>query len=163
MIIPLTKNKFAIVDPGDFEYLNQFKWHLHSKGYASRNIRLKENWKKRKNILMHRVVLERHGHDLSGLVSDHINRDKLDNRSINLRAVTLAQNRFNSNFKNSSSSVFNGVHETSNKKKWRASIGRAGKSVHLGYFANEEDAAKAYDSAAINYFGEFAKGNLNFG
>jgi len=47
------------------------------------------------------------------------------------------------------------------KRKWRAVIGYKEMHIHLGYFENEEDAAKAYDEAARLYHGEFAV--LNFG
>jgi hypothetical protein len=96
MLISLTQGKSTKVSPEDFEYLNQFKWHYHSKGYATRCIREKNNWKKRKQILMHRIILARMGIKVPKyFVADHKNRNKLDNRRSNLRILTSTQSNFN--------------------------------------------------------------------
>ena len=44
--------------------------------------------------------------------------------------------------------------------KWTAQIKVDGKHIHLGYFQSEKEAAKAYDKAALKYFGEFANPNF---
>ena len=108
MLIKLTQNRFAIVDSQDFDYLNQFKWQFHSRGYASRCIRAKENWKIRKQIFMHKVILARMGLKVNrNLVPDHINRNKLDNRRENLRILTPTQSNYNRGGKMISNSPFN--------------------------------------------------------
>jgi hypothetical protein len=93
-------------------------------------------------------------------LTDHINHDGLDNRRSNLREASPQQNTANSRKKANGTSRFKGVCRDSRKKAWRAHIRPAGKFVHLGYFADEVSAARAYDAAALAIFGEFAY--LNF-
>jgi len=156
--IKLTQNKFAIVDPEDFETLNQFKWFAnrsHKVFYARRVIYI---YGKIKVIQMHRQVLHYDGE----LFVDHKNRNSLDNRKANLRIATAAENRSNSSRDiECKSSRYRGVCLKKDLNKWQASIGYRGKRIHLGYFENEIDAAKAYDEAARKYYGEYAV--VNFG
>lgn len=81
-LINLSKNRQAIVDDEDFEYLNKFKWL-----FAEYAVTYKEG----KIIRMHRLV----NNTPDGFVTDHINRNKLDNRKENLRSVTTKQNNQN--------------------------------------------------------------------
>lgn len=92
---------------------------------------------------------------------DHINHDPSDNRWKNLRPATHAQNMRNMRSRTGSSSKYLGVSWGKASGKWRSEIKVDGNSKHLGLFANEAEAAKAYDEAAKKHFGEFA--NLNFG
>ena len=57
------------------------------------------------------------------------------------------------------SSIYKGVSWHKQTKKWRANIRFEWKLIYLGYFANEIDAAAAYNKAALEYFGEFASLN----
>src|SRR5690606_26970907 len=91
---------------------------------------------------------------------DHINRDPSDNRITNLRLASPEQNRSNMPGRAGSASAYKGVSFSHGKKKWMAKIGMRGKQKYLGYFAREEDAARAYDTAAYAYAGEYAL--LNF-
>jgi hypothetical protein len=92
---------------------------------------------------------------------DHINRDKLDDRWCNLRLATRSQNSANVALRPNSTSGFIGVTFDKARDKWRAQIRIAGRKVNLGRFASAEEAARAYDAAALKEFGEFAE--LNFG
>jgi hypothetical protein len=96
----------------------------------------------------------------AGLVIDHINADGLDNRHANLRLATVAQNAANSRPRKSRAGL-KGVTFAKGKNRWRASIVANGSRIHLGYFRDPRDAAKAYDAAAKKYFGEFAYLNLS--
>jgi len=75
--IQLTQGKIALVDDGDYEKLNQFKWYtikIRSLFYAARE-------RQNKTILMHRIIINAP----ERLYTDHINGNPLDNRKINLR------------------------------------------------------------------------------
>ena len=107
-----------------------------------------------------RPVLHSFSDGGSGLV-DHRNTDSLDNRRANLRLATHSQNSCNSRRdKSNTYSRYRGVSFSKRKQKWFAAIRADGKKTWLGYFDSEEDAAKAYDTAAKKYHGEYA--TLNF-
>lgn len=124
------------------------RWHRHGKGYAA--ARIAGN-----HMTMHRWIL---GAQL-GVEVDHKNGDKLDNRKGNLRPANASQNRANSKLYKSSTSGFKGVSFDKKKKKWRAYLVIGKKQKWLGHFSTAEEAARAYDAAAREHFGEFARSN----
>lgn len=156
--IPLTQGKIAIVDDEDYKWLSKYKWHYH-KGYAARTCR---KTGRKRTIYMHREIMR----TPEGFVTDHINGNKLDNRRVNLRICTKAQNnmnmkKFRSRKKAKHASRYKGVYWRGGRTpKWSAEIRYKGKQIHLGYFETEEEAAKAYDKAAIRLFGSFASPNF---
>ena len=154
--IKLTKGQVAIVDEEDAD-LALLNWYC-ANGYAVRRTPGDNG----KLIWMHRVILARilRRELRPGEQVDHINGDKTDNRRENLRLATNAQNGANKSKQKGTSSEYKGVCWHKATKKWRAQIGVDWKLIHLGYFTDEMDAASAYDEAAMEYFGEFAK--LNF-
>jgi len=109
-------------------------------------------------MMMHREVLKVPDY----LLVDHINHNGLDNRKANLRPATKTQNGRNRRKVNIQRcrSRYKGPCWYGRKKKWGVKIMVDGKSIFLGYFDDEIDAAKAYDTAAKKYFGDFA--SLNF-
>ena len=156
--IPLTQGQFAIVDPQDYHRLSRYKWRLcRTKGknvlYAERSIRVTGG--KYTRLLMHRQLIEAP----DGYVIDHVNGCGLDNRRANLRLATVAQNAWNSK-KRTSRSGYKGVCFAKDKGLWRAVIVCYGRRIHLGYFRDKIDAAKAYDDAAKKYYKEFARPNF---
>lgn len=157
--IPLTKDKIALVDDEDFEYLNQWKWHArYKKGgsyYASR-----KEYKTQETIQMHRVILELKPYKVSKLMVDHKDGNGLNNQRYNIRPATNAENNQNRASRKNSSSQYKGVCWDKERNKWVAIIGFNGKHKKLGRFDNEEEAAKAYDNVAKELHGKFAK--LNF-
>jgi len=148
--IQLTQGKVALVDDEDFEYLNQFKWNAYKKNnvfYTSRYTG-KVNGK-HIYIYMHWDVMDRKW-------IDHVDHDGLNNQRSNLRPCTSQQNMMNGRKRNViTSSKFKGVCWFKRKSKWIAFIKKE-KQIHLGYFNNEIEAAKAYNTKAIELFGEFA-------
>lgn len=155
--IPLTQGKVAIVDAEDFDFVSRFKWHtLRSKNgryYAARKVRIEGT---DYTILMHRFLLNAP----SGKDIDHVNRNGLDNQRHNLRLCTRSENNRNSLKRNTGKSRFKGVSWHGAGNLWKVRIYIDHKQISLGYSRCEEEAARAYDFAALNLFGEFAR--LNF-
>jgi len=155
--IALTQGKVAIVDDEDYEGLNQWMWYAHAcrkKWYACRTLH------KDGEIItlrMHRLILN----TPDNKETDHINGNGLDNRRCNLRICNDTENCRNSKMRTGAkSSSFKGLDWFRHQKKWRVRISVDKKSIFLGYFNDEGEAANAYDEAAKKYHGEFA--NLNF-
>ena len=91
---------------------------------------------------------------------DHKNRARPDNRWENLREATGSQNNANNEQRTKSSSGYRGVRWHRASETWQARITVDGKEHSLRYHQTKEDAARAYNAAAIHYFGEFAKLNV---
>lgn len=146
--IPLSNGDIAFINGVDRD-LYAHKWQV-SNGYATRPI-------KRKSFAMHRIIMERIlGRPLqSGEYVDHEDRDTLNNQRSNLRLATPSQNIVNSKVNVRSQTKLKGVQYKPALGKWRARIA----NEHLGYFDNPNDAARAYNEAAIRLFGEFAQLN----
>ena len=154
-VITLTQGKTALVDDQDYPELSRHKWCASKKGsawYVHRKIRV--NSGKQTTVLMHWQVMGLSQGD--GLQIDRINGNGLDNRRSNLRLATQQQN--NQNKRCYSKSGFKGVRRY--RQKWMALIGHNGKLTHLGYFLSPQQPAAAYDRAALELFGDFAR--LNF-
>ena len=156
--IKLSQGKFTKVDDCDYEMLMKYKWHaMPSKSkrnyYAVRNEKTESG---HRTVYMHVFIMGR----IAGLKVDHIDGDELNNQRCNLRYCTHRENCRNAKHRINCSSKYKGVFWDVKMKKWRSCIRINGKSNHLGFFDNEEDAARAYRDASINYFGEFAKTNF---
>jgi len=157
--IPLTKGKYAIVDPQDYDRLSQYNWHAviaPNTCYAARSQTCKITGQSIK-IPMHRSIIT----IPENMLCDHINHNGLDNRSANLRPATAAQNSWNRKKQSKpTTSKYKGVHKTISNT-WSAKITVLGKRIHLGTFKTEPAAARAYDSAAKTHFGPFAYTNFS--
>ena len=157
--IPLTRGKHAIVDADLYEFLMQWTWCVRydpdsRRWYAITNIRTATG---RAMLPMHRIIMNAP----EGTIVDH--RDTLatlDNRRDNLRFATVSQNAANSRVSKNNTSGYVGVTLCRCTNLWRAKIGVAKKELHLGRFKTREEAALAYNKAAIKYFGEFAHLNV---
>jgi hypothetical protein len=142
----------AIVDADKFNDLNQYKWKISS-GYICRNYRLNG---KSKSLKMHRYIIQAP----DDKYVDHINGNKLDNRASNLRLCNRTENMRNIKVARGVSQYKGVSLDTRLKfKKWRSTIVIDKKQLCLGYFLTEEEAGFAYNTAAVQYFGEFASLN----
>jgi len=139
------------------------RWHCDGEGYACRNVYCGRQDGKQKNlrIWMHCEVVRLHGTEISdGQEVDHINGDKLDNRwPENLRVATRSQNTANSK-PHTGTSRYKGVSWNKRDRRWKAQIRHNGKLLYLGYFTDQIEAAKAYDTAALRLHGEYARCNF---
>lgn len=155
--VPLGRSgRVALLDPADHDRLGAFRWQICRQGaiaYARRRVALPTGV--RKTVYLHREVLRAP----AGLVVDHVNGDGLDCRRANLRLVTQAANVWNRGPRHGTSNYV-GVSWHVRDQAWVAHLQVDGERRHLGYFDDEEEAARARDLAAIAHFGEMAR--LNF-
>ena len=161
--IQLTQGQVALVDDEDYEWLNQWQWQADKSNdtyYAIRSSKKTDgdyDYKKRRKIKMHRVILGLSDPSIEG---DHIDHNGLNNQRQNLRPSTPQQNRCNSSKRKNYTSKYKGVSWYNKTKKWKAQIQANKKKLGLGYFWHEEEAAREYDKKAKELHGEYA--NLNF-
>ncbi len=146
--IPLGDGFYTYVDATDYEWLSQWTWHLRN-GYAAR-------YEGRKLIFMHREIMQ----PPKGMVVDHKNRNKLDNTRANLWVCTPRENARNRRKRRGAASRFRGVCHSRPCGKWTVAIWFEGKLLHVGSFAEEVEAARAYDRKAVELFGEKARVNF---
>lgn len=156
--IQLTRGFEAIVNECDADLAN-FKWFAQSTSHgnfyaARRDYQISGS----KFLLMHRVVLERAlGRVLlSSEHVDHKDRNEFNNTRDNLRLATRSQNAANARLPINSTTGYRGVSYLKNNNKWVSLIKVNQKSINLGSFDTSQDAAIAYNHAAVKYFGEFA-------
>lgn len=157
--IPLTQGYFAEVSDDWYEYLVQWKWRLKSGSnnnvlYAVTGDCVKE--KGQKVVLMHRLIMN----CPENMNVDHIDGDGLNNQKSNLRICNTSQNTANQKKRKNTTSLFKGVCWHKRDNVWRAKLVKNNLKVLDKGFRDEVEAAKAYDNAALEHFGEFAV--LNF-
>jgi len=156
--IKLTRGLKAKVDDQDYEWLNQWKWSARKSGntfYATRHSKTVNG--KRHDIIMHRLILN----VPKGMQTDHADTDGLNNQRYNIRVCTQRENAQNRKRYKGSASQYKGVHWNLKTKKWHAHIRFNGKLLYISYHDTEEAAARAYDTKAIELFGDFARTNFN--
>lgn len=129
----------VLIDLEDLGIVKDYYWFLTGDGYAS----TKEGYNYKR---LHQLIMNAP----KGMVVDHINRDKLDDRRSNLRICTTKENNYNKGPK--PNQEFKGVTPC----KYKASITYEGVTYNLGTFKTKEEAARVYDKKAIELYGEFA-------
>lgn len=152
MQISLANGGFAEIDESDLALVSAHRWTFSVHRCGIRYARTKIDGKV---VLMHRLIL---GCDES-LEVDHRDGNGLNNRRTNLRPCTHQQNIANRRKLAPATSAFKGVFWETRRGAWCANIRVQGRKKHLGYFEEETEAARAYDVAAKQGFGEFARIN----
>jgi hypothetical protein len=152
--IPLTQGKVALIDDLDFELISEFKWCTSKKGnvwYALRGVKLGTNrWTTQH---MHTLITGWNH-------VDHIDGNGLNNQRFNLRKSNQRLNNLNQH-SNWGKSKYKGVCWLNREQKWHVRIRLPnGIRKHIGYFDDEELAAKAYDEAIYGVYGNLVR--LNF-
>ena len=165
MSVPLGGKKaagrVALVDDADYDLVTAYSWRVWERPaterrrgegpYAIANLPRTDTG--RPVVTMHKLLT-------GNALTDHIDHDGLNNQRRNLRPATVAQNGRNRRAQLACSSAWKGVTWSALKRKWQAAIMVDGRRTPLGMFVSEEDAARAYDTAARAAFGEYAE--LNF-
>ena len=128
---------FFVVDKEDLNKISQFTWYKDSWGYPA-------TYKDGEHLRCHQVVM---GKASKGLVTDHINRNKLDNRKNNLRFVTPRENSINRDVvRDEMYGILprEGIKGTT----YRVTIhGKTNKTIHIGSYKTLEKAVSVRDIA----------------
>ncbi len=150
----------AGVDDADYETLAQHNWKLYAPSpsrtratnYAVASMHGRKTY-------LH-LFLWRHVWGRAPVpVVDHEDGDGLHCTRLNLRDATVAQNNRSRGALRNNTSGFKGVNWDKRTSRWRAKIAIDGTRLHLGYFDDPQDAANAYDLAALKHHGAFARTN----
>lgn len=153
----LTNGTVVKVDDADYDMLNMYSWSMAKSKklyYAVRTIRYQDG--KRKIVLMHRLIMDTpHGMDC-----DHKDGDGLNNQRDNLRNCTRSQNSQNKVVSCKTRSGYKGISLDHKRNKWLARIKVGERTLFLGYHDDPIQAALAYNEAALEHFGEYAKINV---
>jgi HNH endonuclease/AP2 domain/Zinc-finger double-stranded RNA-binding len=101
----------------------------------------------RKTVSLSRFIMDYKGSDMI----DHIDCNTLNNQRSNLRILTATQNSQNKHKSKlpSSSSKYIGVSYDKSRNKWKSGIKLNGKTINLGRFNTELEAAQIRDKKAI--------------
>jgi len=156
-IIPLTQGREAIIDDQDYDKVSPFKWHAAMrKGIWYARTYMPGN--RKTAIKMHRFILGLSSAD--HIQVDHVDGNGLNNTRANLRIATNSQNGMNRRKCSGYTSIYKGVSWLKIKRRWLAQIMLNKKNIRLGSFIDEKDAARAYNEAALKFFGQYARLNI---
>lgn len=138
------KGKIVIVDDEDFKALNKHKWYLDPHGYAVRREYIKGSGRKNQKcvtIRMHRLI----NNTPKDKITDHINRNRLDNRKENLRTADFSLNSQNVGISKRNKSGYKGISWYKRDQSWEVRKMIDLKYHYLGRFKELSDAIKTYN------------------
>jgi hypothetical protein len=140
------KRKWKVmVDDDDYEKLKHFSWHVDKYGCV-----------KRHTSSGHELIYRKIMNAPDDKEVDHIDGNRLNNQKSNLRLANSSQNKCNRGPRRDNKSGYKGVSWHKQRNKWTARIQAGKKYLSLGLFTSKEEAAKAYNQAAITYQNDFA-------
>lgn len=146
--IRLSPTKVTLVDDDDYGLLNHMRWCFDGRyAYHRKHLRMEGRKQIYNKIYLHKLINK----TPEGFDTDHINQDKLDNQKTNLRTASRSQNEINKPKMAGTASIYKGVVLDKRTGKWRAEIKRNGIRKYLGIFISEQDAAEAYNKAAMEF------------
>jgi len=148
--IALTRGYVTRVDDADFDFLNQYNWWALK---GSNTVYAVGKLGGGSFVYMHRVILAAP----TGITVDHRDGDGLHNERNNLRLASLKDQQGNA--MGFGASGVKGVTLLPSGR-YMTRIKRAGVTHYIGSYDTVEEAAAAYDAAAIEYFGAFALKNV---
>lgn len=148
--------RVALIDEADHPLVMSYRWNVHESGLSAYAMAYRVGsgaaGRPSQNVTMHQL--------LTGWpMTDHVNHDGLDNRRVNLRPATKVLNAANSRPRGGTSK-YRGVCWYARRSKWMVRIKINGRPRFLGYFADEEEAARRFDAVARAEWGVYAC--LNF-
>lgn len=152
-----TPSLWAIIDVEDLKKVRSHQWNplvRKRATYAYAKVAAPDG--RRVTLYLHRFLMEAG----PGTEIDHVDHDGLNNRRSNLRFATRGGNLGNTRKLRGGTSQYKGVCWVISRRRWKAAIQVNGRTIHLGRYATELEAALAYDAAALAAWGEFAC--LNF-
>lgn len=152
--VKCSAGRIALVDDADYDLVSQYTWTSgnYPTTYPIINGKVTA-------IGMHQLILGIVGM-WPQVVCDHRNRNKYDNQRQNLRLTSQSRNLANMRKHRNATSKYKGVSWHSKARKWVVQIQCDERHEYLGLFSDEEEAARVYDSAARERFGEFARVNF---
>lgn len=141
----------------DLALVLPYRWHADVREGLTYAVAVVRVASRKRKIYMHRLITG----GPRDVRIDHIDGNGLNNVRTNLRPSTNTENARNTRLARNNTSGFKGVYWYRRDGCWRAQIMVDRRCLHLGYFATAEQAAEAYDAAAVRYFGAFARTNAS--
>ena len=156
--IPMTQGKFALVDAEDYEWLSKYNWRASNSKSLWSVKRERREGGRQKSISMASEIMR----PPIGAKVTFKNYDSLDCRKANMQIVSHSEAmQHREKLNKNKTSLYKGVFWAKANQKWRASIAKDGKRYYLGYFSDEEEAARTYDEKALELYGETASLNCS--
>ena len=153
--------RVALVDDEDYDLVMQYRWHVqetHEISLKTGEDRIKSGPYAVRGFIRdgHHATQFMHNLIMGAKGIDHRNHDTLDNRRENLRFTSHSLNAANQQLRTDGTSRYKGVSLEHRRGRWVARVQIEGRRTFLGYFASEEDAARAYNAKAAELHGAHA-------